>query len=82
SINERGQIVGLGYDARGGSRAFLLERRRFTLFDGSGDATYTRALDINKRGQIVGDYGTTPASGGPLDRGRGPGTSPGRTWLP
>jgi uncharacterized membrane protein len=63
SINDRGQIVGLGYDARGGSRAFLLERGRFTLFDGTGDATYTRALDVSNRGQIVGDYGTRPPAG-------------------
>jgi uncharacterized membrane protein len=90
SINDRGQIVGLAYDARGGSRAFLLERGRFSLFDGTDDATYTRALDINNRGQIVGDYGTRPAAGArgataqPLDRGRGlePGARGVQTWLP
>jgi uncharacterized membrane protein len=90
SINDRGQIVGLAYDSRGGSRAFLLERGRFIPFDGTDDATYTRALDLNNRGQIVGDYGTrAPAGAGratarPLDRGRGlqPGATGGRTWLP
>jgi uncharacterized membrane protein len=91
SINDRGQIVGLAYDARGSSRAFLLERGRYTLFDGARDATYTRALDVNDRGQIVGDYGTRPVGArsarplAPLDGGRGlePGARGGRmTWLP
>jgi probable HAF family extracellular repeat protein len=79
SINDRGQIVGLAYDARGGSRAFLYERGRFSLFDGTPDAVYTRALDVNNRGQIVGDYGTAPtgeldagARGSRSDSGRGP----------
>jgi probable HAF family extracellular repeat protein len=85
SVNERGQIVGVGYDSRGGSRGFLFERGRFTLLDGTGDATYTRALDISNRGQIVGDYGTRPpvressAGARRRDRGLRPG---GRAWLP
>jgi uncharacterized membrane protein len=89
NINERGQIVGLAYDAQGGSRAFLFERGRFKLFDGPG-ATYTRALDINNRGQIVGDYGTQPptvarsSTAGRLDLARGLrlGVRGGRAWLP
>ncbi|TCC44414.1 hypothetical protein E0H75_33065 [Kribbella capetownensis] len=64
SINERGQIVGLAYDANGGSRAFRFQRSRYTMFDGP-DATYTRALDLNNRGQIVGDYGTNPPRSSP-----------------
>jgi probable HAF family extracellular repeat protein len=66
SINERGQIVGLAYDARGGSRAFLYDHGRFRLFEGAPDAIYTRALDINNRGQIVGDHGTPPDTEGVL----------------
>jgi probable HAF family extracellular repeat protein len=61
SINDHGQIVGGVNDARGSSRAFLYERGRYTLFDGAGDATYTRALDLNDKGEIVGDYGTPQA---------------------
>jgi uncharacterized membrane protein len=60
ALNDRGQIVGLAYDAQGGSRGFLLERGVLTPLDGPG-AVYTRALDVNNRGEIVGDYGT-PAS--------------------
>jgi uncharacterized membrane protein len=59
SINERGQIVGVGYDAQGGSRGFLYERGHFTQIDGP-NAIYTRVLDINNRGRMVGDYGTKP----------------------
>jgi uncharacterized membrane protein len=59
AINERGQIAGLVYDAQGGSRGFLFKRGRFTMIDGPA-AVYTRAIDINNRGQIVGDYGTRP----------------------
>jgi uncharacterized membrane protein len=59
SINERGQIVGVGYDAQGGSRGFLFERGHFRPIDGP-NAIYTRVLDINNRGQMVGDYGTQP----------------------
>jgi uncharacterized membrane protein len=59
SINERGQIVGVGYDSQGGSRGFLYERGQFTPIDGP-NAVYTRVIDINNRGQMVGDYGTKP----------------------
>jgi hypothetical protein len=59
SINERRQIVGLAYDSQGGSRAFLFERGHFWMIDGPR-AVYTRALDANNSGQIVGDYGTKP----------------------
>jgi uncharacterized membrane protein len=87
SVNERGQIVGVGYDSRGGSRGFLFERGRFTLLDGADHATYTRALDISNRGQIVGDYGTRlpvrDSSAGARRRDRGHGLRPGgRVWLP
>jgi uncharacterized membrane protein len=63
SINDRGQIVGLAYDAQGGSRGFLLERGVLTMIDGATDAVFTRASDINNRGQIVGDYATRPPAG-------------------
>jgi probable HAF family extracellular repeat protein len=57
ALNDRGQVVGVAYDSRGGSRAFRLERGVPRQFGGPG-AVYTRALDINNRGEIVGDYGT------------------------
>jgi uncharacterized membrane protein len=60
SINDHGQIVGLAYDAQGGSRGFLLERGVLTPIQATPDAVFTRPLDINNRGQIVGDYGTKP----------------------
>ncbi len=60
SINDLGQIVGLAYDAQGGSRGFLLERGRLKLIDARRDAVFTRPLDINNRGDIVGDYATKP----------------------
>ena len=63
SINDHGQIVGGALDAQGGSRGFLLERGVLTLIDGAPDAVYTRALDINNRGRIVGDYATKPPGG-------------------
>ena len=62
ALNDRGQVVGLAYDAQGGSRAFLLERGVLTPLDGPG-AVYTRALDINNRGEITGDYGTRAPAG-------------------
>ena len=58
SINDHGQIVGAANDAQGGSRGFLLERGVFTMIDGTAAAAYTRAVDINNHGQIVGDYAT------------------------
>ena len=62
ALNDRGLVVGLAYDAQGGSRAFLLERDIVTQLDGPG-AVYTRALDINNRGEITGDYGTRAPAG-------------------
>jgi hypothetical protein len=59
-INDHGQIVGAVYYAEGGSRGFLLDRGRYRMIDGKRKAVYTRALDINNRSQIVGDYGTRP----------------------
>ena len=76
AINERGQIVGLAYDANGGSRGFLFERGRFRMIAGPA-AAYTRAIDIDNRGRIVGDYATKPRAAahgsrvGPADLGRG-----------
>jgi hypothetical protein len=44
----------------GGSRGFLLKRGVLTMIDAKPDAVFTRASDINNRGQIVGDYATKP----------------------
>ena len=60
SINHRGQMVGLAYDAQGGSRGFLLKRGRLTMIDATPDVVFTRPLDINNSGHIVGDYDTKP----------------------
>jgi uncharacterized membrane protein len=60
AINDSGKIVGLAYDAKGGSRGFLLNRGVLTPIEAMPDAVFTRPLDINNRGQIVGDYGTKP----------------------
>jgi hypothetical protein len=62
AINDRGRIVGLAYDAQGGSRGFRFAHGRFRMIAGP-DATYTRAIDINAGGQVVGDYGTRPPVG-------------------
>ena len=62
ALNDRGQVVGVAYDARGGSRAFRFERGVLTQVDGPR-AVFTRALDINNRGEVVGDYGTRAPAG-------------------
>ena len=93
-INDRGRIVGLAYDAQGGSRGFQMERGELTPIDAAPGAVFTRPLDINNQGRIVGDYGTRPPAGasssssgsadprgaGPtfLDRLRGPNARPAR----
>jgi hypothetical protein len=82
--------VGLAWNARGGSRGFLFDRGRFRPIDGTRGATYTRALDINNRSEIVGDFGTKPPVGGrgsavrraDVDRGLQAGVGEGRMWLP
>lgn len=74
AINDSGQIAGLALDAQGGSRGFLMEDGDLTLIDASPDAVFTRPLDIDKRGRIVGDYGTPPPSRARV--GSQPSTSP------
>jgi uncharacterized membrane protein len=59
SINDRGQIAATVDDGRGSTSGFLYERGRFTPIR-PRDAVFTRPLDINDRGQVVGDYGTRP----------------------
>ena len=51
---------GLAYDAQGGSRGFLFERGKLTTIDRRPGRVYTRPLDIDDSGRIVGDYGTRP----------------------
>jgi probable HAF family extracellular repeat protein len=63
AISDRGQIVGLAYDARGGSRGFMLRRGVLRSIDATPDAVFTRPLDIDERGRIVGDYATRPPAG-------------------
>ena len=63
AINDRGRIVGLAYDAQGGSRGFQMKRGELTPIDAAPDAVFTRPLDINNQGRIVGDYGTRPPAG-------------------
>jgi uncharacterized membrane protein len=90
SINERGQIVGLAYNAQGGGRGFLVERGVYKPIEAHGAATYTRALDINNRGQIVGDYDTEPPAAAAswrarrrdLGRDLRSGMGGGWAWLP
>ena len=62
AINEHGQIVGTAATAEGASRGFVYQHGVYTPIDGP-HAVYTRALDINNAGQIVGDYGTEPPTG-------------------
>ena len=96
AINDRGRIVGLAYDAQGGSRGFELERGELKAIDAAPDAVFTRPLEINNQGLIVGDYGTRPPAGASSSssdaanrRAAGPGLpdrlcglSLRRAWLP
>ena len=50
---------GTADDDQGSTRAFLYEHGRYTWIPQPG-ATYIRALDIDNRGRIVGDFGTKP----------------------
>jgi hypothetical protein len=61
-INDHGEIVGGVYYGDGGGRGYVYVQGEYTMIDGSPDATYTRAIDINNKGQIVGDFGTKPTS--------------------
>jgi hypothetical protein len=54
-----------GRHADGSTDGFYRSRRgRFRIIEAPGEATYTRALDINDHGDIVGDYDTEPPSTG------------------
>ena len=55
--------MGLAYDAQGGSRGFQLRGGELTPINTAPDAVFTRPLDIDNRGRIVGDYGTRPPAG-------------------
>jgi uncharacterized membrane protein len=82
AINDRGRIVGLAYDARGGSRGFQTDRGELTPIDATPDAVFTRPLDINNRGRIVGDYGTRPpANANPSSSGSSDWRAAGPTFL-
>ncbi len=53
-INNRGDIVGFGYDASGAPHGFMFDGTNFTSIDVPG-ASQSIALGINDRGQIVGE---------------------------
>lgn len=69
SINDRGEVVGNVHDpGTGNMRAFLYSDGKRTLL-GTLGGTFSRANDINNRGQIVGEFQagtmTIPTPNGP-----------------
>lgn len=55
-INDARQIVGRYTDSAGIVHGFLLSNGSYSSFDVPGSTGFTRALGINSKGQIVGDY--------------------------
>ena len=62
-MNDFGTVIGIFFDAAGNVHAFTLREGRFRLADLPG-GLQTIPFSINDRGQIVGEYVTTPNTNG------------------
>jgi hypothetical protein len=64
-VNDREAVIGVYTDAQKNPHAFLLRAGRYRNMDlPGGPSTTTTPLSINDRGEIVGEYVTTPMTNG------------------